>query len=97
MTNQIYEMLLRGEAIKAVNTLMETKMGGMWYLMILLAPIVMIYIKTESMSFTAMILFWSVGLFGSLLFPDGITNALFTVCILLGFAVLAFKVFSPVK
>lgn len=90
-------MLTSGELITAVNSLMESKMGYMWYVMLIAAPLVMVYIKTESMSFTAMLLFWSIGLFGRLLFPDSLTNTMFTVFILLGFGVLIFKVFSPVK
>ena len=92
-----FSMLLDGAMIKAVNTVMEDRMGYMWYVMIVLAPLVMVYIKTESLAFTATLLFWSIGLFGKMLFPDSITNTLFTVFILLGLGILVFKVFSPAK
>ena len=94
---EYFTMLLNGDLIKAVNSIMENRMGYMWYVMVLTAPIVMVYIKTESMTFAATLLFWTIALFGKIMFPDMITNTLFTVFILCGFAVLAFKVFSPVK
>jgi hypothetical protein len=97
MFNEFFNMMLQGQGLRAVNSLMESKMGYMWYVMILTAPVVMVYIKTESMSFAATILFWNIALWGGMLFPDGWTNALFTVFILLGFGTLVFKVFSPVK
>jgi hypothetical protein len=90
-TTQMQE-LTNGSLFTAVDTQMNDTMGQFWYVALFLTPVIMVYIKTESLGFATFVLCMTLGLYGAIVNPGGFISDSSSVIMAAGIASLILKI-----
>jgi hypothetical protein len=96
MSNIMWE-LLHGKMFTAINDLLTSKLGGLWYVIFFGVPWIMIWIKTESLALPTTFLLWTIAFYGGIINPDAMSSTIVFFCLSAGFALLLFKALSPLR
>jgi hypothetical protein len=95
MTPQM-SLLMNASLIPAVDSLLTSRMGYLWYIALFCVPVIMVYVKTQSVSFTAFTLLATMMFYGVFLVSDVISmQTIFAVIIAIGVMAIFWKAFSP--
>jgi len=78
--------LMNGSVITAVDTALSQTVGPLWYAVLFGVPIVMVYLKTESLGLPMVLMMWTISFYGYLIDPTLATLA--TITMAAGFAIL---------
>lgn len=88
--------LMNASLLPAVDTLMTNRMGNYWYIAIFTIPTLMVFLKTQNIVFTSLVLFWSVIFYGYLIVGSAMEmSMIYTLIIAIGVTVAVWKAFSP--
>jgi hypothetical protein len=80
-----------GNVITAVDQVLYDKTGYFWYMCVFGAPVIMIWLKTESITLSTMVLMWTIALYGTLMNPSGIMGEYAAVFVAAGMVALFIK------
>jgi hypothetical protein len=90
------QLLMNASLIPAIDTLLTSRMGSLWYIALFTMPVIMVYIKTQSIPFTAFTLITTMMFYGIFMVSDVMAlQTIFGVIVAAGITVIIWKAFSP--
>jgi hypothetical protein len=89
--------VMNGSIFTAIDKLLTDRIGGLWYLILFGVPYIMVWIKTENLTLSTVLLLWTISFYGSFINPDGIGGNIVSLCLGAGFAIILFRALSPVR
>jgi hypothetical protein len=86
--------LMNASLLPAVDTAMTSRMGNFWYVAIFFLPPLLVYLKTQNIVLSTIVLFWSVVFYGYLIVGVGM-GTIIAIALAIGICIAIWKAWSP--